>query len=189
MNQFLKQNLTLVLAFLLPLLLIFIVALNAYFPSFFFKTEYDFVYAACDDTNYDYPYGCEAYAKSIYAVENGKLVVKTVDPQQDTDKDTIPDVDENYTVRLFLHDTEQNESKEITIDQAQQLEFSTLLTSPDEVTITDGYSSGPDFFIFDGGSSYGMYLTKGKLRSKLNLIHDDRYYIRKNFHYIGWVLH
>lgn len=188
MNQFIKKNLTLILAFALPLLLIFVVALNAYFPFSLLKTDYNFVYAACDGNDYNYPYGCETYAKRLYSVENNKLVVKEIPSNQDLDRNGTPDNEEKYNVRLFLHDTKQNESREIILDQAKSMEFSPLLTSPDEVTITNDYSSNPGFFLFDGGSSYGMYLTKGKLRSKLNLVNDDRYYARDNFHFIGWVL-
>lgn len=188
MKQFFKQNITLVLAFALPLFLIFVVALNAYFPSLFFKTEYNFVYAACDSTNYDYSYGCGSYAKSLYTIENNKLVVKTINPEQDTDKDGVKDVAEAYTVRLFLHNTEINESREISLEEAQKLSYDKLLTSPDDVTISSGYSSTSGPMIFDGGSSYGYYLMKGKLRSKLHLINDDRYYSTENFHFIGWVL-
>ncbi len=187
MQNFFKQNLTLVLAFLLPILLIFIVAINAYFPSLFFKTDYNFVYASCDSSGSEYPYGCENYAKSLYSVQNNKLVVNTAAENQDSDLDKRPDRTQ-FKVRLFLHDTKENASREITVQEAQKIPFDPLLTSPDEVTISSGYSSSGDFFLFNGNSSYGYYLTKGKLKSRLNLINDNRYYSVDNFHFIGWVL-
>ncbi|HRN69665.1 MAG TPA: hypothetical protein PLS49_00640 [Candidatus Woesebacteria bacterium] len=188
MNQFIKKNLTLILAFLIPILLIFVVAINAYFPFSSLKTTYNFVYATCDGYEYNYPAGCDIYAKSLYSVENNKLIVNTIDPAQDSDWDHTSDINEKYVVRLFLHSTAENESREITIDEAQQFEFSSLLTSPDGVTISNEYNSGSGLLLFDSGSSYGQYLKKGNIRSKLNLINGDRYYAQENFYFIGWVL-
>ena len=192
MKEFLKKNFAIVLAFVLPVALIAIIALSTYLPSLFLSTDYNFIYSSCTEgTNY-YPYYCNNYLQKRYSVVNGKIVINAIDPAQDSDKDGIPDINENYTARIFLHDTKKNESREITLDEAQTLSLNGLLTSPDSVTVSSYYdrNGGDFFFIFGGGSSsYGYYLTKGKSRSKLNLINrDDRYYYRDNFQFIGWVL-
>ncbi len=192
MREFLKKNFTILLAFILPVALIAIVALSTYLPSLFLSTDYNFIYSSCTDgTNY-YSYRCDNYLQKRYSVVNNKLVVNAVDPTQDSDKDGILDINENYTARIFLHDTKKNESREIALEEAQTLSLNGLLTSPDSVTVSSSYdrSGGDFFFIFGGGSSsYGHYLTKGKSRSKLNLINrDDTYYYRDNFQFIGWVL-
>lgn len=187
MKEFLKKNFAIVLAFVLPVALIAIIALSAYFPSFFLSTDYNFVYSVCTEGN-SYSYRCYKYPQKRYSVVNNKLVVHGIDPTLDSDKDGIPDINENYNIRLFLHNTEKNESREITIAEAQTLNLSNLLTSPDGVTVSSHYDRGGDLF-FGIGSSYGYYLTKGKSRSKLNLINsDDPYYYRDNFQFIGWVL-
>jgi hypothetical protein len=190
MKEFFKQNLTIVLAFSLPLLLIIIVALSTYLPSLFLSTNYNFVYSACTDgTNYSY-YNCDNYLQNRLVVVDGKLIVNDINPTLDSDKDGIPDTNENYKERIFLHDTEKNESREITIEEAQGLSLNNLVTSPDGVSVSSDYSHGGEFlFLFDGGSSYGYYLMKGNSKSTLNLIgSDDRYYYRNNFQFIGWVL-
>lgn len=191
MKEFFKKNFAIVLAFVLPIALIAIIALSTYLPSLFLSTNYNFIYSSCTaGTNY-YPYYCNNYLQKRYSVVNGKMVVNAIDPTQDSDNDSIPDINENYTARIFLHDTKKNESREITLEEAQTLSLNGLLTSPDSVTVSSHYDRGVDFFfIFDGGSSsYGYYLTKGKSRSKLNLINrDDLYYYRDNFQFIGWVL-
>ena len=95
------------------------------------------------------------------------------------------------TLLVFLHDTKKNESREITLAEAQMLTLNNLLTSPDGVTVSSNYSyNGGDFFPFSGGrSSYGYYLTQGKSKSKINLINStDQYYYQNNFQFIGWVL-
>lgn len=190
MREFLKKNFVVLLAFMLPITFIAIVALGTYLPSFFLSTGYNFIYSSCVDGTSRYPYRCGDYLQKRYSVMDNKLVVIPVDPEQDSDNDKIPDINENYTARIFLHDTKKNESREITREEAQTLTLNNILTSPDGVTVSSHQDRGAGFFfIFDGGSSYGHYLTKGKNRSRLNLINsDDRYYYRDNFRFIGWVL-
>ncbi len=189
MKEFIKKNLALLLAFILPIILIAIVALSTYLPSLFLSTSYNFVYSSCTDgTNY-YSYRCDNYLQKRYSVVDNKLIINDIDPTQDSDNNGTPDINENYTARIFLHDTKNNESREITLEEAQTLTFNSLITSPDGVTVSSSYDRGADFFlIFDGGSTYGYYLTKGKSRSKLNLINTNERYYRNNFQFIGWAL-
>ncbi len=190
MKEFIKQNLTLILAFSLPVILIVIVALSTYLPSLFLKTNYNFIYSACTDgTNYYY-YNCNKYLQNRYVVVNGSLVINDINPTLDSDNDGILDINENYSTRIFMHDTQKNESREITLEEAQGLSLNSLLTSPDGVSVSSDYSRGADFiFLFDGGSSYGYYLMKGNSKNRLNLINsDDRYYYQDNFQFIGWVI-
>ncbi len=193
MKDFIKRNFAVLLAFLLPVLLIIIVVLTTYLPSIFLKTKYNFIYTVCVENNNYYPYNCNDFLQKKYFVENGKLVIRAIDPEQDLNNNKIPDIKENYTARIFLHDTEKNESREISLEEAQALNLSGLLTSQDGVSVSwdSVYHGGCDFFIFGGcgGSSYGYSLVKGKSHSKLNLINNnDRYYYQNNFQFLGWVL-
>jgi len=191
MKEFLRKNFAILLAFMLPIALIAIVALSAYLPSLFFSTGYNFVYSSCTDGANYYSYRCNNYLqKNRYSVVNNKLTANYIDPALDSDKDGVSDINENYTARIFLHDTRKNESREITLEEARTMTLNGLLTSPDGVTVSSNYDRGAGFFLlFDQGSSYDYYLTKGKSKSKLNLVNsDDRYYYRDNFQFIGWVL-
>src|SRR3989344_1030921 len=173
-----KNNITVILAFILPILLVIGIALSAYWPSFL-STDYDFVYATCDDGPRTYPDNCDTYLDSLYRVENGKLIAGIINP---TDKHPIP--------HLFLHDTKNNESREVYLAEATGFHLSELLTSPDGVSVENAYDRSADFFPFFGGSSqYGYYLTKGSKRQKLNLVGENErnYYYRDNFKFIGWV--
>lgn len=183
MREFLKKNFVIVLAFILPVALIAIVALSVYLPSLFLSTNYNFVYSACTDQANNYFYQCDNYLQKRYSVVNNKLIVNDM-------LDLDNDINKNYTARLFLHDTKKNESREITVAEAQGLNLSGLLTSPDGVAVSGHYNKGSNFFLFFGSnSSYDYYLTKGKSKSKLNLINShDRYYYRNNFQFIGWIL-
>ncbi|MEK7118297.1 MAG: hypothetical protein AAB869_01685, partial [Patescibacteria group bacterium] len=164
--------------------------MSAYIPSLFLSTDYNFVYTICTDgAKYHYPYSCENYLQKRYIVVGNKLVVNLVDTTEDADKNGVPDFNGNYSDRIFLHDTEKNESREITLAEAEAMTLDGLLTSPDGVTVSSyaGRSGGDFFFLFGGGSSsYGYYLMKGKSRSKINLINSaDRYYYGDNFQFIG----
>lgn len=189
MKEFFKHNLTLVLAFSLPILLILGVALSTYLPSLFLSTNYNFVYTTCTDgTNY-YHYNCDTYLKNRFEVVDGRLAIKDISPTLDSNSNGITDLKENYEARIFVHDTQKNESREITTEEALSLSLNNLITSPDGVTVSSDYSYGTDFlFLFNSRSSYGYYLMKGSRKSELNLINkDDRYYYRDNFQFIGWV--
>lgn len=187
MKTYLRDNLTIVLAFALPVLLIVVVALSAYLPSLFLSTNYNFIYATCDGNINNYSYQCNNYLQKRYSVEEGKIMVNDVVLDMDTDGDGVPDTNEVYLARIFLHDTEKNLSREITLAEAKELTLDPLLTSPDEVSVSSDYSYSGDFLFFGGGSSYGYFLTKGKSKSKLNLIENGRYY-RDDFEFIGWIL-
>ncbi|QQR54397.1 hypothetical protein IPG41_04295 [Candidatus Peregrinibacteria bacterium] len=176
MKEFFKKNFAIVLAFALPVVFIAVIALSAYLPSIFLSTNYNFVYTSCTDGVDYYPYYCSDYLQKRYSVVNGKFVVNSMD------------FDGNYTARVFLHDTKNNESREITLEEAQTLSLNGLLTSPDGVTVSSNYDSGTDLLFFDSGSSYGYYLTKGSSRSKLNLINNGDGYYQDNVQFIGWVL-
>ena len=188
MKDFIKNNFVLLLAFMLPIALIVIVALSTYIPSRIISTDYNFIYTSCTNSRSVY-YRCDNYLQQRYSVSNNKLAVNTISPTQDSDKDGTPDVKE-YTTRIFLHDTEKNESREIGLEEAKLLTLNSLITSPDGITVSSSYNRGADFlFLFDSGSSYGIYLTKGKSKRKLQLINDDsRYYYRDNFRFLGWVI-
>lgn len=191
MKEFIKKNFAIILAFLLPIVLIAAVALSVYLPSLFISTDYNFVYALCGDNLGHYYYNCTNYLQQLYSVQEGKLVVNTIDPNLDANRNNVKDINENYTIRLFLHNTEKDESREIALEEAKTYTLSNLLTSPDGVTFSLGYDRGAEFFpFFDGGSSSGYYLTKGRNRSRLNLINvgGEYYYSGRNVRFLGWVL-
>jgi hypothetical protein len=188
--NYIKKNIIVLIAFALPLLLVAGIAITTYLPGAFLSTEYNFVYATCDDGHGYYPYNCLNYLSSRYAVVNGVLTEKIVNPEQDSDNDKIPDIQEGYMVRFFLHDTKANVGREIPLEEVQKLSFSSLITSPDGVSVSSGYDQNPEFlFIFNSGSQHGYYLTKGQKRRKLDLVNaNDRYYYDYSFKFIGWVV-
>lgn len=190
MKEFIKKNYAVILAFVLPVLLIVVVAAVTYVPSLFLSTQYNFIYATCDiGTDYYYDSRCSEYLQHRYAIDGDKLVVNDGDFIVDSNHDGKPDTDKKYSSRIFLHDTARNESREISQQEAQSLSFNGLLTSPDGVTVSNQYDNGAEFLFFDSGSSYNYYLVKGKSKRKIDLINDDnRYYYRDNIRFLGWAV-
>lgn len=190
MNEFLKKNLIVLIAFALPVILIIVVALSVYLPSLFVRTDYNFVYAICTDSSYYYGNECSNFLQKKYTVVNGKIITNDVDLSVDVYGNKRPGAG-TFNSRVFLHNTKTNESRELgSSEETQIILNSNLYTSPDGVTISRD-SSGGDYFMFPfGGSSYtsGWYLTKGGSKKKMNLINDnDRYYYQDSLVVLGWV--
>ena len=111
MKEFLKKNFVILLAFILPIALMVIVATGIYYQSLLISTDYDFIYT---HTNY--------YDEDPFSVENGKLRVNAIDS--------------DCRLRIFLYDTPKNESREMTLEEAQELTLNGQLRSPDGVYIS-----------------------------------------------------
>lgn len=190
MEKFIKKNLALSLAFVLPIVLILIIALITYVPSLYVSTDYNFLYASCVNSGDYYSHeSCNSYLQKYYTVVNNRLTVNSLDPTLDYNKDGVPDFNKNFDVHIFLHNTQKNESREVTLEQAQGVMLSNLLTSPDGVTISNDYNQGGYIFPFGGGpSSYGHYLKKGRGKVRMNTINNNgQSYYQDSFQFIGWV--
>ncbi|MDP2593050.1 MAG: hypothetical protein Q8P52_00145 [bacterium] len=187
-----RKHWPIVLAFALPLLLILVVLFSVYIPSLFISTEYDFIYATCEDNHYYYD--CGAYLNKRYTVKDGKLFENTVTADEVNARVPIPEnaktaTPVEYKTRIFLHDTAENQSREITLEEARGLNLSPLKTSPDGVTVTSSWDYNNDFlFPFSGRSEYYYSLSKGRSKSRLNIIMDEASRYSQNLQFIGWVL-
>ncbi|MEZ5490729.1 MAG: hypothetical protein R3F50_10465 [Gammaproteobacteria bacterium] len=184
-----KNPLLILVAFLLPLVFLGVVLVVSVIPSASLTTDYDFLYATCSDGSRAYSYNCRGYLVNRYRIDNGRLMEQPVPADLDSDQDAVPDILENPRARLFIHDTQTNQSREISQQQAGQLELLDLLTSPDGVAVEWDRSGGSDFFfVFGSRSTYGYYLTKGTARQRLELINDsNRYYNGNDLLFLGWI--
>lgn len=185
-----KRAILLAVAFLLPLLFIMTVFITSYVPSVSLSTNYNFVYATCSEGSSPYSYYCSNFLHNRYQVENGQIVEQEIPEDLDSDGDGVLDVNENYRTRLFLHNTELNESEEINLVEAQRLRLDERITSPDGVAVEWEFTSGGSFFPFVRYSSnYGYFLTRGSAKQPLNLINTtERTYYRDDFLFLGWVV-
>ena len=185
-----QRKTLLAVAFMLPLVFIAVVFVTSYIPSAGLTSNFNFVYATCSQGQSTYNYYCSNHLLNLYDIENGRLLEQDIPADLDSDNDGVMDINENYQARLFLHDTANNESEEITFEQAQALTLDERITSPDGVAVEWEYNGGSNFFPFVRYSSrYGYYLTRGNASKELNLINtrNNRYY-RDDFRFLGWVI-
>ncbi len=212
MKEYLKKNALVVIAFSVPIVFVGIIFLMTALPSMFFSTQYNFVYAVCNDpTSIDHYNNqrCQEYLKKKVSVVDGRISIKE-DPTYTDTAYGYPDafIDEvgprrmipiertysyekelGYKLRLLLYDVRIGQSREISQEEAKSMHFSDLITSPEGVSIESGYDSTYNSpFFFDTSSSYNRYLKKGNQKKKLNLLdQSDRYY-NGNFQFVGWVI-
>ncbi|MDZ7726218.1 MAG: hypothetical protein U5L75_01390 [Candidatus Campbellbacteria bacterium] len=186
MKEFFKGNTVIVLALLLPLLLVLVIFLTTYLPYFSLSSDYNFVYATCENNTRHEPgtLSCDEYLDERFSIVNKRISDNELDEPQD---------EEGFQVRFFMHNTSTNESREIAFEEARSYELSSLLTAPDGVSFSGPeYDGGVSFFLFyDSNSSSGYYLTKGGRRQKQNLINVNanyRGYYGDGFRFMGWIL-
>lgn len=190
MKQSLKQHGIVIIAFLLPVVFVAGVVLFTYIPNAFVSSNYNFIYSFCYTGDDFYSRGCEAFSRDYLIVSDGRLVENLSALRQDVDNDGIRNEDENYDVRVFLHDTQTNRSKEISLEEAKTYSLDSLVTSPDGYNVGLIKDSNSSSFLFPFHTpSRDYYLKKGNAKKKLDLvINSNSYYPYETFRFLGWVL-
>jgi hypothetical protein len=170
-NGILKKNATLIIGISIPILMIIFVAVSIYLPGLFVKPKFNFVYV----TGNDYYY----YSQYQYAVQNGKIVENEIKKPENRSYEPAREV------RLYMHDVAANTNREITFEEARNMNLDSNIKSPDGFEIITGSHSGG--FLFSGGSDYDTrYLTGNNISKKLDLrLVGSSYY--NNFRFIGWI--
>lgn len=211
MKEYLKKNALVVVAFSIPLIFVGIVFLMTIIPSMFFSTQYDFLYALCNDpasVNYTNSQNCQEYLKKKVSVIDGKISI-VEDPTYAATSYSSASTDDvgpsnkmilverthsyekelGYKLRLLRYNVHTGQSQEISQEEAKSLHMSDLITSPEGVSVEWGQvaiHNSPLFF--DSSYSYDWYLKKGDQKKKLDLLNQaDRYY-NDNLQFIGWVI-
>lgn len=185
-QSFIRNHAVVLLAFAIPVLFILGVVIFLHVPVKSISTDYDFLYATCSDDYYSYE--CSKFVQNYFSVSDDKVIL-SVDTTADWNRNNVPDVNEGYKVHLFFHDTQKNESKEVTLEDIQQMSVTSSITSPDGVAVQGSYNQGPEFFpFFSNGSNFGYYLVKGNKRAPLTLVlGDNMYAYQEGFEFVGWV--
>jgi hypothetical protein len=171
--EFIKKNITLVVGISIPILMILFVAGSIYLPGLFIQPKFNFLYMS----GYDYYY----FNQYQYFVQNGKLVRSEI--QRSENQIYQPPRE----VKLYVYDVAKNESKEISFEEAQNLNLDPSPISPDGFEIVYGSRSESFFpFFFWSERDYNtLYLKGHNVSKKLNLQLSGSYY--NNFRFIGWI--
>ena len=130
-----KENIPLMVGISIPILMIIFVAISIYVPSLFVQPKTDFLYSV----------GGDYYSKDIYSVQNGKIIVQGISyPEKYKEPMRNP--------KLFIYDMVKNESREISLEEAKNLNLNSNNKSPDGFEVVYGrqhYDIFPLFFYGD----------------------------------------
>lgn len=172
-----KNNLPLIIALCIPVLMIVLVAAFVYLPGFGKHPAHNFLYITGYNTYY---YGNQRE----YFVSGGHLVHN---PQpaypSDYNKGISPPTSQPI---FYIYDIVSGKSTELTFVQAQKYQLDPSIISEDGYRVERGNYGGGDFFFGGGSGDYNSWFIKGHNRSiKLNLkLSSPDYY---NFEFLGWI--
>ncbi|MEK7180580.1 MAG: hypothetical protein AAB706_03825 [Patescibacteria group bacterium] len=167
--EIIKKNITFIVGASIPILMILFVAGSIYLPGIFIKPKYNFLYLVESSSYY--------YNKYQYSVQNGALI------RSETQRRENP----NYNLpqsksTLYIYDVVKNESKEISFEQTQYLNFDSNAVSPDGFEIVYGSRSNSFFpFFFWSENDYDIRYLKGHNVSKKLQLNGP------SFRFIGWI--
>ncbi len=186
MKKFLKDNLIIIISFSLPIVFILVMLGVVYIPSYYVKTDYNFIYLTCKDSGYSNGEPICNFIKNNYRIENNKLVVQEIGQDQDINGNKILDKDENKEVKFFKHNNKENLSTELTIEELEKLNINPKITSDDGYEVVNKNSYGGPF---SSGGERQYYLVKDNLSKKLDLKlpNNEFYYGDNNYKFLGWI--
>lgn len=166
-----KKNIPIVIGFSLPLVMILFVGLSIYLPGLFLHPTYNFLYSVN-----------QTYSDSqTLSVSNNRLVQSPL---------KYPLADQNYEYHepmLYVHDVTTNESRQVTLAEAQQLHLDPSDQSPDGYRIESGSSSDGFFpFLWYSRDYNSEFIVGHNISKKLALKTNSPIYYT-SFHFLGWI--
>ncbi len=194
-----KENLPLIVAIGLPILLIIIVALFALLPKYLSKPEYKFVYTEDIGSRY-YAFGnniCTIYRKYYELDSANKIIMKDfyVSPFSDAPEEDLKKPCNGFPTAfkdapdLYLYDFVTDTSSKIAPESVGQHTIVSEKESPDGFQVAYRYGHNGIFELFGSSNDRsGIYLIKNGPIRTLNLeTTDESAYGSRDFRFIGWV--
>lgn len=185
-NNFLKENVALVIGVSLPVVLVALFWLATFIPRMTVPApQFDLIFAV---DNYDYNPTVNGVVK--FDIIEGKLrAIFQVDNHQRASN--IP--------RLYYFDVSSGSSRELVLDipgkpedgerlkvpEAENYRLSKETLAPDGYTFDANYRGGGGLFFFEAGYRYQGTIKKDGRAVKIP-VHDNRY--PGNLRFLGWVL-
>jgi hypothetical protein len=169
-----KPNWSLIIALALPILMMIGVALSIYVPSLFQTYHGQFLYSVQEIGSWGIGRG--------FVVVNGKIQPQPAVVSAHTVYSSTT------TARLYVHDLATNESRDISLEEAQRLNLDPSPRSPEGVEIDYGSQTDGVFpFFMISRDDYSAVYAKGERASrKLNVrIKPGGYY--NQFQFQGWI--
>ena len=177
-----KENLSLILAFAAPVIMILIVVAVIYIPNLYYKPQTDFIYA---ESSYNHTYTVDSNGRVNETSQNSP---KSIPPAPPVSPAPAMPPGSDYT-QLYYYDIAKNTSTPIDLNAAQKYKLNGSVQSPDGYTIEYGSNSEGIFPIFISSSTdyNNRYIQGHGASRKLNLPVPNNFY-GYNFQLIGWVI-
>lgn len=174
------NNILLIVGISLPLFFIVVLSAFVFVPPLFVNPQYNFIYTA-NDKYYGY---ARRYSNSFYVKDN-RIASKSVAIQLNKYDRNIQR--EEYPT-LYIYDTKNNTSKEISLTDARKLSLDSGPSSPDGYNITYNVSSSGVFELFGSSrDNNGYYISKNSGKKKLTIVNDGYNNGSQNLKVIGWI--
>jgi len=191
-----KENLPVISALVLPVVLILAVAVFAYFSNKGAGSAYDFLYVDAARPYPSYQNGqCITYSE-YYEIDGSQLIERpgpVAVPEPGSAVPAAAPYCSGYTQvvkkdapDLYLYNHSDGSSKEISYADATKLDLVDGQVSPDGYTVGGGYQSSGIFDIFGGGDSYAIYASTKEKSVRLS-IPEGGMYNEDEFGFIAWV--
>jgi len=162
-----KNNLSLIFGISIPILMIVFVALSIYLPRFFAEpAQHDFLYYVTD-TSF-----ASENPESYYTVRKGYIDFINNNPEENFKERSI----------IFRHDVSENESYEISYEEARYFELDASYESPDGYELVNSW--GGDILYFEIGYEE-LFLKGHNVSTEMNLFNANIYY--NQFNFLGWI--
>ncbi|MDO8657633.1 MAG: hypothetical protein Q7K55_02755 [Candidatus Levybacteria bacterium] len=165
-----RKNLSLIIGFSIPIMMILFVAISIYIPKIFFNPKYNFLYST--DEGYS--------TNQIYSVRNGRLF----ENPKPTPAYSDPRLYSNP--QLYVHNVAANKSVPVTFEEAASFTLDSNVESPDGYKLENG-SGGGFFPFFWSNRDYNVkYLVGHNASEKINVKTNGSNY--SSIHFLGWII-
>jgi len=171
------KNLPLIVGIALPIVLIIIISIVMFVPSFFINPQHNFIYTTGDNT-----YGAYDTFRSNYRVDGNRIISES----QPIRENQVYKAD---SPTIYMYDVKNNSSHQITFDEAKKYSLDPGPSDTDGYMVKYEYGHNGIFEIFgSSGSNYKYFIEKNSGRKELTgFINYGQYYYQGNFRFIGWI--
>ena len=192
-KETLRENLPVIIAIGLPVLLVLSVALLTWLPSFGPKPSYDFLFIKDTSRSYYEQSSCVVYS-NYYEVKDGYLTKKpyvtTVFDKREVSEPCygFSSIIQKDAPQIYLYSMlGEGSYRPIDFEAASNVQIKSTDMSPDGFSVSKRIMNRGLFDLF-GGSTGGVYLSKKNRYTKIDItdVNTSSYY-DQNFTFLGWV--
>lgn len=190
-KETLRQNLPVIIAISLPILLVVFIALLTMLPNLGPKPQYDFLFIKQPTRSHYEASSCVVYSH-YYDIENGTLIKKPYTVSVFDKKEVAEpcygysQIRQEEVPELYIYRTLHGTVYPITFEQARLLKVRGETISPDGYTVTKRMINRGILELFGGGGD-GIFISKKNQHIKINVGDPEvSSYYGDEFNFIAW---